>query len=259
MADTGAATGTVAGMAPTADTKTHDDTDLDADAPVRLESTDAAVDQVEVDPPSWRAVSVLAELSDRDAEAVAQRLAAAWMAPDSAVVPDAAPEDAVAEDTADGDPDGDADGDAGDEVAAALEAERAELAAAEAAEMLAAVHDEAGHIVFIDFLRSFDGTAGVLGAVLDTVQLLRTGDRDLGAAAGLDAKGLDAKADEISDLVLDGDLDAAVSVARGLLVKVRSTLDKGRTSNPIVKLLRRDTSALRYDVSDLLSSMSAKR
>lgn len=124
--------------------------------------------------------------------------------------------------------------------------------------LLAAVIDEVGFSGFVDLLRPVGGAAGRLAAVMDTSTLLRSPDRQLLEASKLNAAALERVADRIDDLTLDGDLDAAVSEASTLLVKVRSNLDRSRTSNPLVKLLRPNTSGLRFTVGDLLASLSQR-
>lgn len=124
--------------------------------------------------------------------------------------------------------------------------------------LLAAVIDAVGFGGFVDVARDGDGVAGRLAAVMDTSSLLREADRQLVEAARLDAAALERVADRVDDLALDGDLDAAVKEATAVLVKVRGNLDRGRTANPLAKLLRPNTSVLRYTVGDLLASLSRR-
>lgn len=127
------------------------------------------------------------------------------------------------------------------------------------AALLGEVIAEVGFGGLLVLLRNHRGDAGKLAAVLDTSAMLRDADRLVLDATKMSAKALVRAADRIDELTLDGDLAKACAECTAILVKMRSNLDNSRTSNPLAKLLRPNTTGLRYVVGDLLAQVSRRR
>lgn len=173
------------------------------------------------EPPAWRAVPSLSLLSDTDAAEVAQRLAAAWLAPDK---------------------------DTSDMTADELEDNR----------LLAEVYDDDGHAGFVGFLRHFGGTAGTVGSVLATGLFLSGAVQEIRSATRYKRAEIEATANELVDLLFDDRLDDARQLATESLTNLWLSLARSKARNVTAKRMRRGASALQAEAAELLVELGAE-